>query len=548
MDKMDRDFIGEMEDICDEKPVFFKRPMRALAIDLGLWVLLTAYAVALAILGQGKTGYTAALLVYVFLSLRLLARHVSMSQAVYRPVGVAYDRTVGAGLQMIPGSIFPALLFLITLLGLITSALVFPLTDGGSYLSRFQSLAGVIVLLTIMYATSSNRRAIPWNTVAAGLLLQFLIALFVLRTKLGFDIFSALSTMIVGFLSFSQDGTRFLIGEYTPTNFVLNVFPAIVFFCSFVYVVYYWGGMQYLILKIAYATQLVMGCSGSEAVVAAASPFIGQGESALLVKPFVEYMTISEIHSSMTSGFATIAGSILLAFISMGVNADLLLTACVMSIPSSLLLSKMRVPETEESITMGSVQIPEPKEREANFLHAATNGAATGVQIILLIGGSVLAVISLYSAFDFLVGFIFQMVNIFDLVNLPNKGGTPNRVSVSLIMSYFFYPFALMMGIPSSEARYCGEILAVKMVVNEFVGFLRLTGAFKATILSLRTFHIMSFALCGFANIASIGIQIGCLGAIAPTRTQDVASLAVSAMLTGTISTWLTAAVAGVIL
>ena len=301
-----------------------------------------------------------------------------------------------------------------------------------------------------------------------------------------------------------------------------------------------------MIGKIAVATLHVMDCSGSEAVVAAASPFVGQGESALLVKPFVEYMTRSEIHATMTSGFATIAGSVLLAYISFGVDPNILLTSCVMSSPSSLLLSKMRYPETEESMTKGKVSIPPSKEKEANFLHAATNGAATGVQIILLIGGSVLAVISLFAAADAVVGFLFSMVDVYDKVNPLNKDGSVPQVTIKLMLSYIFYPFAWAMGISGNEARTAGQLLAEKMLINEFVAYLSLAAAKSS--LSVRTFKIMSFALCGFANISSIGIQIGALGTIAPTRTKDFAQLALSAMLTGTISTWLTASVAAVIL
>lgn len=261
------------------------------------------------------------------------------------------------------------------------------------------------------------------------------------------------------------------------------------------------------------------------------------------MKPFIEYMTLSEIHSTMTSGFATIAGSVLLAYISFGIDANLLLTACVMSVPGSLLLSKMRLPETEESLTKGKVDIPDSKEKEANFLHAATNGSATGVQIVLLILGSVLAVISLYNAFEALVGFLFQMIDVYDIVN-PPINGVPRQVSIKLMLSYVFLPFAWLMGIPFNECRPAGEILALKMVVNEFVAYM----ALMSSNFTPRTVQIMSFALCGFANISSIGIQIGALGAIAPSRARDFATLAVSAMLTGTISTWMTACVAGVIL
>lgn len=527
------------------KPVFGKRTIKELLIDLAIWIALTSYIVVFIIKGRGREGYEALILVYMFLSLRLYARHVSISQTVYTPITFAYNSTIGRAISCIPERFRIPLMFGFTFSGLITSALVFPLGKGSTVLGRFQSLLGVIAFLAFMYGTSSNRKAIPWGTVASGLTIQFFIALFVLRTTIGFNIFNSFSKMIVTFLSFSETGMKFLIGPYEKTNFVLNVFPALIFFSSFIYVLYFWGGIQYGITKIAAVTLTIMGCSGSEAVVAAASPFVGQGESALLVKPFVEFMTRSEIHSTMTSGFATIAGSVLLAYISFGIDASLLLTSCIMSVPASLLLSKMRLPETEESLTIGKVNIPESKEKEANFLQAATNGSATGVQIVLLVAGSVLAVISLYNSFEALVGFLFSMIDVYDTVN-PKVDGKAPVVSVKMILSFLFFPFAWLMGINVSEARQAGEVLALKMVVNEFVAYMSL--ASPTTQFSARTVQILSFALCGFANISSIGIQIGTLSAIAPTRSRDFAELAVSAMLTGTVSTWLTAAVAGVIL
>ncbi|KAJ3206422.1 hypothetical protein HDU67_008173 [Dinochytrium kinnereticum] len=422
------------------------------------------------------------------------------------------------------------------------------------------SIGGLVFLLALLYATSTNRAIIPWHTVVSGLIIQLVIALFILRTQLGFNIFIFVSSMITDFLGLSVAGMKFLFGDsiVEVRNFVVGVLPAIVFFCSFISIVYYLNGMQYVVSKMAYAMVRLMGTSGSESVVAAGSPFVGQGESALLVRPFVEYMTTSELHSTMTSGFATIAGSILLALSSYAGNSNTststLLTACVMSIPCSLLVSKMRYPETEESLTRGSVKIPENEEKDANFLHAAGNGAATGVQLILLIAGSLLAIVSLYEFANFLCGFLFDMVGVLNQVD----GGI--RVSIGFLLSYVFTPFAIAIGVNPNQARKAAEFLANKMVVNEFYaygtlrsyafkvdplpdGSLELSGTFDE-----RTVRLLSFALCGFANFASIGIQIGCLGAMAPSRKKDLATLALSAMICGTFSTWITASVAGALI
>ena len=219
-----------------------------------------------------------------------------------------------------------------------------------------------------------------------------------------------------------------------------------------------------------------------------------------------------------------------------------------MSIPAGLLLSKIRYPEDGSPLTKGSSTIPEGHEQETNFLHAATNGAATGMQLIILISGSLLAIVSLFTAANYVVGWTFGMVDIYDWITFTKVDGTPKWVTIQLLLSYAFAPFAWLMGMPWSESRMAGEILATKMVVNEFVAYLSLNAGMKAGDFSTRSADLLAFGLCGFANFASIGIQVGALGAMAPSRISDLAELAFSAMITGTISTWLTACVAGALL
>ena len=308
------------------KPILGKRSTRLLMIDLAIWMALTAYAIALMILGKGKQGYVIAIIVYVFISLRLLARHVSVSQLIYDPIGKVVDQTYGRVLAMIPVQYRIPGLFAGTLTAILLTALLSPIDPTySSIMGRLQSFLGIIFIIGMMTVTSAvscmfskltnnqDRRAIPWHTVAVGLFLQFGIALFVLRTKIGIQIFQFLSKLITDFLETSAVGLEFLIGPYPKNSFAVNVLPAIIFFCAFISVVYYFGGMQYIVVKMAWLMMRLMDTSGSESVVAAASPFVGQGESALLVKPFVEFMTKSELHSTMTSGFATIAGIFSLA-------------------------------------------------------------------------------------------------------------------------------------------------------------------------------------------------------------------------------------------
>ncbi|KAI8843732.1 Na+ dependent nucleoside transporter C-terminus-domain-containing protein [Chytridium lagenaria] len=522
------------------KPHVGKRPRNTMLLHAAIWLLLTAYIIALIIKGQGKVGYEFSIVVYVFISLRLLAQHVSISYFIYATRSTV-SSALSPSLAVTPSPSFSSLILgAAFLVAIIVTAVASPATATGTIGQRLQSIAGLVCMVGILYATSTNRAKIPWHTVVSGLLIQFILALFIMRTTLGVNIFIFISNMITDFLKLSSSGMVFLFGPsiLTVQNFAVGVLPAIVFFCSFVSIVYYLNGMQYVVAKMAWLMVRLMGTSGSESVVAAASPFVGQGESALLVRPFIEYMTTSELHSTMTSGFATIAGSVLLAY-----ATATLLTACVMSIPCSLLISKMRYPETEESLTRGAVKIPENEEKDANFLHAAGNGAATGVQLILLIAVA-----------NFLCGFLFFMVGIVNNVD----GGI--RVSIGFILSYVFTPFAVAIGIAPNQARKAAEFLATKMVVNEFVAYSSLNGyAFLPASapgaplvpsgnFDARTIRLMAFALCGFANFASIGIQIGCLGAMAPSRKKDLATLALSAMLCGTVSTWMTAAVAGALI
>ncbi|ORY27586.1 nucleoside transporter [Rhizoclosmatium globosum] len=437
-----------------------------------------------------------------------------------------------------------------------------PASETGTIPQRLQSIGGVIVMTAILVAFSRDRKNIPWGTVVVGFWLQFLMALFILKTQLGVDIFYFISQLITTFLGESNAGLEFVLGS-TVTNpfkdtFVVSVLPAILFFVAFISIIYYIGGMQYVVEKFAWVMVRLMNTSGAESVVAAASPFVGQGESALLVKPFIEFMTRSELHSAMVSGFSTIAGSVLIAYINYTGNnptsTSTLLASCLMSVPCSLMVSKIIYPEVEESITKGTVTVPEAEEKDANLLDAASKGAAIGVQLCLLITGSLLAIISLYACANDLVGWAFNMISVSNWIDASQP------VSIQLLLSYIFWPIAVCVGIPVGDARKSAEFMATKVVVNEFVAYANLHDyAFLANATAdgsyvsngafgLRTIRLLAFALCGFANIGSIGIQTSILGHIAPSRKRDLAELALSAMLTGAFSTWISAAVAGAIL
>ncbi|KAI8922318.1 Na+ dependent nucleoside transporter C-terminus-domain-containing protein [Powellomyces hirtus] len=525
--------------------------MKTFLIHFGLWLLLTGFTIALWTLGKEKDGslkdgYAFWTVVWAFITLRFIAQHVSISKILFNPLSKVWNATAVPATRNIPKNFLFGGILVATLACMLISAL-FTSSDESTRGERVQSWAGVIFILALAAASSRNKRAINIQTVAVGILLQFLFALLVLKWETGTNIFDWFSKFIRTFLEYAYDGLSFLVWGLEKNTFAVNVLPAIIFFCSFIQVVYYWGGMQYLVQTLGRVMMTLMDTSGAESVVAAASPFVGQVENALLVLPFIEYMTKSELHAVMCCGFATISGSVLAGYAAIVGDVRLILTACIMSIPASLVLTKLRYPEEEESLTKGKVSVPPTKEKDVNFLHAAGNGAATGAQLVILISATLLALIALYTAANDLVGWCFDMLNIHRPIEDPTIKH-PDWVSIAFILSYPFSIMAWFLGISWEQARTAGEIMAEKMVVNEFFAYEHLSKLNKTKVINARTFHVLAFALCGFANIGSIGIQVSALGAISPSRKQELAQLAVSAMLLGTMSTWLTAAVAGTLL
>lgn len=279
-----------------------------------------------------------------------------------------------------------------------------------------------------------------------------------------------------------------------------------------------------------------MKVSGAEAVVAAASPFIGQGESAMLIRPFIPHLTQAELHQVMCSGFATIAGSVLIAYIGMGVNPQALISSCVMSIPASLAVSKLRYPEEEESLTAGRVVIPDDDEHKSvNALHALTNGAWLGLKIAGMITSTLLCVLALLGLANGLLRWWGTYLNI-------------SNLSIEMIFGYLCYPIAFLLGVPRDGDLYkVAKLIGVKLIVNEFVAYDMLQRDAEYADISPRSRLIATYALCGFANIGSLGTQIGVLSQVAPSRSADVSRLAISALLSGALSTLTSASVAGLI-
>lgn len=421
------------------------------------------------------------------------------------------------------------------------SAFGFDLQDGTKYTDRVISIAGLFVFQFCFWATSKHRSLVPWPTVVVGLFLQQAIALFVLKTGAGFSIFKWIATLAGDFLGQAEAGAVFFFDKETWNKhwFFVGVLSSIIFFIAFVQMLYYLGVMQWVIGKFAWLFFKLLNVSGAEAVVAAASPWVGQGESACLVRPYVDLMTESELHVTMTSGFSTIAGSVLVAYMSLGVPSETLVTSSVMSIPASISISKMRLPEVEEPVTRGRITIDrgerDVKGAPANALHAFSQGALFGLIVAGQILTNVLTVLSLVAMIN---GFLTWIGHGFGI----------NHLTLQLVIGYLFYPITFFLGVPRAEILTVSKLFATKLVANEFSAYLELKALKELAAISPRAYTIASYGLCGFANLGSLGIQIGVLGALGPSRGKVIARIALSAMICGFLSTLQTAGIVGMLL
>ncbi|KAG1890311.1 Na+ dependent nucleoside transporter C-terminus-domain-containing protein [Suillus subluteus] len=420
------------------------------------------------------------------------------------------------------------------------SAFGFPPTGHSDYGHRAISVLGLFVFQCGFYLCSTNRSAICWPTVVVGLFLQQTIALFVLKTGAGYSLFKYIADLANDFLSEADVGAEFFFDAETIAKkwFFVNVLSAIIFFIATIQMLYYLGFMQWMVKGFAWFFFKLMNVSGAEAVVAAASPWVGQGESACLVKPYVDIMTPSELHLIMTSGFSTISGSVLTAYVALGVPPQNLVTSSVMSIPASIAISKMRIPEVEEPVTRGRIVVDRGdagKNQPVNALHAFSLGGLFGLSVAGQILTNVLTILSLVATINAVLTWV-------------GRGFGIHQLTLQLVLGYIGYPVAFFLGVPSAEILRVSQLLATKLIENEFAAYLELSSIqASSNPLSHRAFTIASYSLCGFANLGSLGIQIGVLGALAPSQGKVIAKLAVSAMICGFISTLQTAGIAGML-
>ena len=406
-------------------------------------------------------------------------------------------------------------------------------------MERFIGLLGIVVLLAIAFALSNNRKQINMRIVGWGLGLQAIFAIFILKTPIGGPLFSFLDKTIRKLISFSDAGSDFLFKSFVPdvgyhvsmVNFAFRALPTIIFFSSLMAVLYHFGIIQMFVKWIAKAMQKTMGTSGSETLSVSANIFVGQTEAPLIVRPFIQQMTKSELMAVMTGGFATVAGGVLAIYVMWLTDipgiAGHLLAASVMSAPGALVVAKIIYPETESSETMGDLKI-NIEQKSTNAMEALGDGATSGLKLAANVAAMLVAFVSLVAMINYLLGF----------------AGT----SMESILGFIFKPLAWTMGVPWSEAGTLGTLMGKKIVFTELIAYGDLKELMSTGAITDRTAIIASYALCGFANFGSIGIQLGGIGGMAPERKKDLAKLVTKAMVGGALASWLTATIAGLLI
>ncbi len=442
--------------------------------------------------------------------------------------------------------------------------------DTTTWFDRVMSVVGLAVMVLIAFAFSNARRRVPWRLVAWGIGLQLVFAVLVLKTSPGQWVFQQLTDAVNVLLGFTVEGARFVFGNLVFNNvpvgsplgdthmgpvpealatgyantgafFAFNVLPTIIFFSSLMSILYHLGIMQTLVKGMAWVMHRSMKTSGAESLSAAANIFVGQTEAPLVVRPYIGKMTESELMALMTGGFATIAGGVLAAYVGMLRHlfpdiAGHLIAASVMSAPAALVIAKVMVPETEESLTAGSVKLTIEK-KTVNVVDAATRGAGDGLKLALNVGAMLLAFIALVAMLNYLIAALGGVVGLEDL-------------SFQKLLGWIFWPLAWLMGIPAVDCSAAAQLLGEKTVLNEFVAYLHLAELLQGEgpTLSYRSLVILTYALCGFANFGSVAIQLGGIGGIAPERRRDLARLGLRAMIGGTLAGFMTATIAGMLL
>ena len=438
-----------------------------------------------------------------------------------------------------------------------------------------RGLIGMLTIIGIAWVLSNNKKSIPWVTVAKGLLIQFVLAVFILKGRmmeqwfspLGWpkEVFRWISSFFVLVIDYTTAGANFVFGSLAngPATegslgffFAFQVLPTIIFFASLTTLLYHYGILQFIVKVMAIGMQKVLGTSGAESLSVVANVFVGQTEAPLVVKPYIERMTQSEILAVMTGGMATIAGGVMAAYIqilgdsyALANNipvdtarllfAEQLLGASLMAAPAALIIAKILIPETEEPLTRGQVKV-DIEKTDANGIDAAASGAGEGLKLALNVGAMLLAFIALLAMGNGILGYISSITQL-------NQFIPGFELSIQSILGYIFSPIAFAIGIPLQDALSVGTFLGTKLVLTEFIAYIDLSTAVSSGALDPKTTIMATFALCGFANFSSIAIQIGGIGSLAPSRKSDIAKFGIKAVIAGSLANLMTATIAGML-
>ena len=417
---------------------------------------------------------------------------------------------------------------------------------------RLVSLVGLFSMVGIAWLLSRHRERVPWRVIGWGIGLQLAFGVLVMKTRAGLWVFSVLNDLVLALLGFTAKGTEFVFGDFASEKFTIaiNVLPTLIFFSALMTMLYHLGLMQRMVTGFAWIMRRTMKTSGSETLATAGNTFVGQTEAPLMVAPFIAGMTMSELNAVMTSGFATVAGGVLAAYVGLLDRvvpniAGHLIAASVMSAPAALVIAKVMWPETEPSETGGEAAV-EVERPDVNLIDAAARGATEGMKLALNVGAMLIAFIALIALVNALIGLPFDLYN--EWMGLEGAAAV-EPLTMQKLLGWIFWPFAFAIGVPVSECSAIATLLGEKLVLTEFIAYLHLyeTLAEGAATLSPRTTVIASYALCGFANFGSIGIQLGGIGGIAPGRRHDLARLGLKAMFGGMLASLMTASVAGIL-
>jgi CNT family concentrative nucleoside transporter len=426
-------------------------------------------------------------------------------------------------------------------------------------MERFSGIIGIVLILAIAFLLSNNRKAINYRLVFSGLGLQIVLALFILKTSIGQVVFAWVGKSIERLLQMAERGGEFVFGGLVRPEllkpifgdqysflFMFKIMPTIIFVAVLVNIAYHIGLMQIIVSFFARIVHFLMRVSGSEALSNVASAFVGQVEAQIMIKPYLNTMTKSELLASMSGSMACIAGGVMAVYISMGVPAPYLLAASIMAAPAALVIAKIVWPETEESATKGAVKL-EVKKSHANLLDAISHGASDGLKVSLNVIAMLIGFIALIALVNFILSKTGQMLGGAG-VDLSSIGIDINHFDLNGIFGSVFSIFAWAMGVPSQDTFIVGSLMGTKMVINEFVAYSNLAPMITQNVLQPKSLVIVSFALCGFANFSSIAIQVGGIGELAPARRADLARLGFRALMCGTLASYLSATIAGILM